>query len=52
MHQQLQQEAPEEEILEALRMVDKEQKGFIMVSELRAKLTGLGETLTHGEGEA
>lgn len=52
MHQQLQQEAPEEEILEALRMVDKEQKGFIMVSELRAKLTGLGETLTHAEGEA
>lgn len=51
MHQQLQQEAPEEEILEAMRMADKEQKGFILVSELRAKLTGLGEKLTHGEGE-
>ncbi|XP_074534176.1 calmodulin-like protein 4 [Halichoeres trimaculatus] len=49
MHRQLQQEAPEEEILEALRMADKEQKGFIMASELRAKLTGLGEKLTHRE---
>lgn len=52
MHQQLQQEAPEEEILEALRMVDQEQKGFILVSELRAKLTGVGEKLSPGEGEA
>ncbi|XP_068595032.1 calmodulin-like protein 4 [Brachionichthys hirsutus] len=49
MHRQLQQEAPEEEILEALRMADKEQKGFILASELRAKLTGLGEKLTDGE---
>lgn len=52
MHQQLRQEAPEEEILEAMRMVDKEQKGFILVSELRAKLTSLGEKLTDGEGES
>lgn len=52
MHQQLQQEAPEEEVLEAMRMADKEQKGFILASELRAKLTGLGEKLTHGEGES
>lgn len=51
MHQQLQQEAPEEEILEALRTVDQEQRGFVPASELRAKLTGLGEKLTHGEGE-
>nr|XP_020504545.1 calmodulin-like protein 4 isoform X2 [Labrus bergylta] len=49
MHRQLQQEAPEEEIREALRMADKEQKGFIMASELRAKLTGLGEKLTDRE---
>lgn len=52
MHQQLQQEAPEEEVLEAMRMADKEQKGFILASELRAKLTGLGEKLTHEEGES
>ncbi|TKS65780.1 Calmodulin-like protein 4 [Collichthys lucidus] len=50
MHRQLQQEAPEEEILEALRMADKEQTGFIMASELRAKLTLLGEKLTDREG--
>ncbi|XP_072291458.1 calmodulin-like protein 4 [Eucyclogobius newberryi] len=49
MHRQLQQEAPEDEILEALRMADKEQKGYILVSELRAKLTGLGEKLTDKE---
>ncbi|XP_068168747.1 calmodulin-like protein 4 [Antennarius striatus] len=49
MHRQLQQEAPLEEILEALRMADKEQKGFILASELRAKLTGLGEKLTDAE---
>lgn len=51
MHQQLQQEAPQEEILGALRMVDREQKGFILASELRAKLVGLGERLTDQEGE-
>ncbi|XP_051236872.1 calmodulin-like protein 4 [Dicentrarchus labrax] len=49
MHRQLQQEAPEEEILEALKMADKEQKGFILAAELRAKLTGLGEKLTDRE---
>lgn len=49
MHRQLQQEAPEEEILEAMRMADKEQKGFILASELRAKLTGLGEKLSDRE---
>ncbi|CAI5668328.1 calmodulin-like protein 4 isoform X1 [Oreochromis niloticus] len=49
MHRQLQQEAPEQEILEAMRMADKEQKGFILASELRAKLTGLGEKLTDKE---
>lgn len=50
MHQQLQQEAPEQEILQALRMTDREQSGFILVSELRAKLTALGEKLTDQEG--
>uniref|UniRef100_A0A665VS77 Calmodulin-like 4b n=1 Tax=Echeneis naucrates TaxID=173247 RepID=A0A665VS77_ECHNA len=49
MHRQLQQEAPEEEILAAMKMADKEQKGFILESELRAKLTGLGERLTDRE---
>ncbi|XP_029288973.1 calmodulin-like protein 4 [Cottoperca gobio] len=49
MHRQLQQEAPEAEILEAMKMADKEQKGFILAAELRAKLTGLGEKLTHRE---
>lgn len=52
MHRQLQQEAPEEEILEAMKMADKEQRGFILVSELRAKLTGIGEKLTDKEGES
>lgn len=52
IHQQLQQEAPQEEILEAMRMMDKEQKGFILASELRAKLVGLGEKLTDQEGES
>lgn len=50
MHQQLQQEAPEQEILQALLMADKEQSGYILVSELRAKLTALGEKLTDQEG--
>uniref|UniRef100_A0A3Q3X7N3 EF-hand domain-containing protein n=1 Tax=Mola mola TaxID=94237 RepID=A0A3Q3X7N3_MOLML len=49
MHRQLQQETPEEEILLALRMVDREQKGFVLAAELRAKLTGLGEKLTDQE---
>lgn len=51
MHQQLQQEAPEEEILLALRTVDREQKGFVLAAELRTKLTTLGEKLTDQEGE-
>ncbi|XP_075884667.1 calmodulin-like protein 4 [Nelusetta ayraudi] len=49
MHQQLQQEAPEQEILQALRMTDREHSGFILVSELRTKLTALGEKLTDQE---
>ncbi|XP_068459738.1 calmodulin-like protein 4 [Clinocottus analis] len=49
MHRQLQQEAPEQEILEAMKMADKEQRGFLLSSELRAKLTGPGERLTERE---
>ncbi|XP_062245190.1 calmodulin-like protein 4 [Platichthys flesus] len=49
MHRQLQQEAPEQEILEALKMADKDHKGFVLATELRATLTGSGEKLTHRE---
>lgn len=50
IHRQIQQEDPKAEILEAMRMTDKKQKGYILASELRAKLTGLGEKLTNKEG--
>uniref|UniRef100_A0A8C9SH75 Calmodulin-like 4b n=1 Tax=Scleropages formosus TaxID=113540 RepID=A0A8C9SH75_SCLFO len=50
MHRQTQQEDPKTEILEAMRMTDKQKKGYIPASELRAKLTGLGEKLTNKEG--
>lgn len=50
MHRQMQQEDPKTEILEAMRMTDKHKKGYILASELRAKLTGLGEKLTGKEG--
>ncbi|XP_077084980.1 calmodulin-like protein 4a isoform X2 [Siphateles boraxobius] len=49
MHRQMQQEDPKTEILEAMRMTDKQKKGYILASELRAKLTGLGEKLTEKE---
>ncbi|XP_062845820.1 calmodulin-like protein 4a isoform X2 [Trichomycterus rosablanca] len=49
MHRQMQQEDPKSEILEAMRMTDKQKKGYILASELRAKLTGLGEKLTNKE---
>ncbi|KAM6973369.1 calmodulin-like protein 4 [Aplochiton taeniatus] len=49
IHRQLQQEEPRAEILEAMKMTDKQKKGYILVSELRAKLTGLGEKLTDQE---
>ncbi|KAM9861137.1 calmodulin-like protein 4a [Aulostomus maculatus] len=49
MHRQIQQEDPKTEILEALRMTDKQKKGHIQASELRAKLTMLGEKLTDKE---
>lgn len=50
MHRQMQQEDPKAEILAALRMTDKQKKGYIQASELRAKLTKLGEKLTDKEG--
>ncbi|XP_062060798.1 LOW QUALITY PROTEIN: calmodulin-like protein 4 [Lepus europaeus] len=49
MHTQIKQEDPKKEILLALLMADKEKKGYIMASELRSKLTKLGEKLTHRE---
>ncbi|KAM9409484.1 calmodulin-like protein 4 [Pholidichthys leucotaenia] len=49
MHRQMQQEDPKKEILEALRMTDKQKNGYIQASELRAKLTSLGEKLTNKE---
>lgn len=51
MHRQMQQEDPKTEILEALRMTDRQKKGFIPASELRAKLTMMGEKLTDREGK-
>lgn len=51
MHRQIQQEDPKNEILEAFRMTDKQKKGYIQASELRAKLTTLGEKLTNKEGK-
>ncbi|XP_037358688.1 calmodulin-like protein 4 [Talpa occidentalis] len=49
MHIQIKQEDPKKEILLAMLMTDKEKKGYIMASELRSKLTKLGEKLTHKE---
>ncbi|XP_047435852.1 calmodulin-like protein 4 [Mugil cephalus] len=49
MHRQMQQEDPKNEILQAFRMTDKQKRGHIQASELRAKLTQLGEKLTNKE---
>ncbi|XP_018866282.1 calmodulin-like protein 4 isoform X5 [Gorilla gorilla gorilla] len=49
MHMQIKQEDPRKEILLAMLMADKEKKGYIMASDLRSKLTSLGEKLTHKE---
>lgn len=51
MHRQIQQEEPKTEILAALRMFDKQKRGYIPASELRAKLTMMGEKLTNKEGK-
>ncbi|NXQ85164.1 CALL4 protein, partial [Nyctibius grandis] len=49
MYRQMKQEEPEREILTALSMIDREKRGIITVSELRAKLTRLGEKLSEEE---
>ncbi|KAI1889414.1 hypothetical protein AGOR_G00162630 [Albula goreensis] len=49
MHRQMEQEDPRAEILEALRTTDKQQRGYVLASELRTKLTHLGEKLTDKE---
>uniref|UniRef100_A0A8C5PE53 Calmodulin like 4 n=1 Tax=Leptobrachium leishanense TaxID=445787 RepID=A0A8C5PE53_9ANUR len=49
MYRQQKQEDPENEILVAMLMSDKQKKGLIPVSELRAKLTQMGEKLTPEE---
>lgn len=50
MYRQMKQEEPEKEILTALSMIDRQKKGVITASELRAKLTRLGEKLSEEEG--
>ncbi|NXJ56947.1 CALL4 protein, partial [Spizaetus tyrannus] len=50
MYRQMKQEEPEREILTALSMIDRQKRGVISVSELRAKLTRLGEKLSEEEG--
>ncbi|KAM6304412.1 calmodulin-like protein 4 [Podargus strigoides] len=49
MYRQLKQEEPEQEILTALAMIDRQKRGVITASELRAKLTRLGEKLSEAE---
>ncbi|XP_076157264.1 calmodulin-like protein 4 [Alosa pseudoharengus] len=49
MHRQQQQEDPTAEILEAMRMIDRQRRGYIPAAELRSKLTSLGEKLTDQE---
>ncbi|XP_071610212.1 calmodulin-like protein 4 [Heliangelus exortis] len=49
MYRQMKQEEPEKEILMALSMIDRQKRGVITVSELRAKLTRLGEKLSEEE---
>ncbi|XP_072528341.1 calmodulin-like protein 4 isoform X2 [Salminus brasiliensis] len=49
MYEQLQQENPEVEIIQALSRMDKQKNGFVLASELRAKLRVLGEKLTDQE---
>ncbi|XP_016048833.1 calmodulin-like protein 4 isoform X2 [Erinaceus europaeus] len=49
MHAQGKQEDPRKEILLAMLMADRDKDGCIPAAELRAKLTQLGEKLTHKE---
>lgn len=50
MHAQIRQENPQVEILQAARLMDTEKRGFIVATELRARLTGFGERLVDQEG--
>ncbi|XP_056307518.1 calmodulin-like protein 4 [Danio aesculapii] len=49
MHEQIQQENPRAEILQAVRLTDTEKQGFITAAELRARLTLFGEKLKDQE---
>ncbi|XP_067236727.1 calmodulin-like protein 4 [Chanodichthys erythropterus] len=49
MHAQIRQENPRVEILRAARLMDTEKRGFIVATELRARLTGFGERLADQE---
>ncbi|XP_075061294.1 calmodulin-like protein 4 isoform X2 [Mixophyes fleayi] len=49
MYRQQKQEDPENEILVAMLMTDKQKKGFIPLAELKSKLTQMGEKLTPEE---
>ncbi|XP_055517414.1 calmodulin-like protein 4 [Leucoraja erinacea] len=49
IHRQQQQEDPEREIREAMLMADKEKRGYLTATELRTKLTQMGEKLTNRE---
>uniref|UniRef100_A0A6I8T039 Calmodulin-like protein 4 n=1 Tax=Xenopus tropicalis TaxID=8364 RepID=A0A6I8T039_XENTR len=49
MYRQQKQEDPENEIMVAMLMSDKQKKGVIPLKELRAKLTQMGEKLTPEE---
>ncbi|KAG9280842.1 calmodulin-like protein 4 [Astyanax mexicanus] len=49
MYEQLQQENPEAEILQALSRMDKQKNGYVLASELRATLRVMGEKLTDQE---
>ncbi|XP_068128544.1 calmodulin-like protein 4 [Hyperolius riggenbachi] len=46
MYRQQKQEDPENEILVALLMTDRQKKGVIPLAELKSKLTHMGEKLT------
>lgn len=50
MHWHLHQGAPEQEIVAATKM-EKDQKAFILASQLQAKLTELREKPTDKQGE-
>ncbi|KAM3924719.1 calmodulin-like protein 4, partial [Leptodactylus fuscus] len=49
MYRQQKQEDPENEILVAMLMTDRQKKGLIPLAELKAKLTRMGEKLTPEE---